>query len=127
DGEVCTDDACVPSAGGCVATPVERLCDDGDVCTLDDFCRGGLCVGAPDDCDDDNDCTADTCAAELGGCGHEALSGPSCVTGDLCSVATFCVDGACVGPPLDCFDNNPCTDDRCDPAVGCEFPPRLGR
>jgi len=29
------------------------------------------------------------------------------------------INGCNGGPPLDCDDNNPCTDDSCDPATGC--------
>jgi hypothetical protein len=53
-------------------------------------------MGPPIDCDDDNECTWDTCHPVAG----------------------------CVHDWLDCHDSNPCTDDSCDPATGaCVFPP----
>ncbi|MCZ6653687.1 MAG: hypothetical protein O7D91_11755 [Planctomycetota bacterium] len=44
----------------------------------------------------------------------------SCDDGDLCNGEEVCVGGTCQeGTPLDCDDRNPCTDDDCDPAIGC--------
>ncbi|MFT7622196.1 MAG: hypothetical protein ACI9WU_001364, partial [Myxococcota bacterium] len=40
--------------------------------------------------------------------------------GDACTLADHCVNGACVYDALaSCDDNNPCTDDSCDPLQGC--------
>jgi len=47
--------------------------------------------------------------------------------GSPCTVATHCEEdglckaGECHGNPIVCDDENPCTDDTCDPAVGCVF------
>jgi len=70
-------------------------CDDGDRCTQDDVCDGGLCVGERVDCSD-----ADVCNGE-----------------ETCDPATGrCGDGA----PLTCDDGDPCTvDEPCDAAGGC--------
>jgi hypothetical protein len=50
DGNVCTDDGC--EMGVCVHTPVADggACDDGLVCTEDDACAQGECVGTHIDC-----------------------------------------------------------------------------
>jgi hypothetical protein len=53
----------------CVSLPSGSACDDGNVCTVDDVCQGGVCVGGPArNCDDRVDCTVDGCNAS--GCYH---------------------------------------------------------
>ena len=42
DGNVCTDDTCVP-ATGCTHTPNAATCVDGVLCNGDDTCGGGTC------------------------------------------------------------------------------------
>jgi hypothetical protein len=43
-----------------------------------------------------------------------------CDDGDACTTGDVCSAGACVGgPPPDCSDADPCTDDLCDPGTGC--------
>ncbi len=148
DGDPCTDDAC-DERTGCLHTPNEAPCDDGDACTVGESCAAGECAGgalrncddgiactvdfcAPDvgcmsspdpaACDDRNPCTADLCADEGENCVHEPISG-SCDDGNLCTVGGSCVAGECVSEPLFCDDNNPCTLDACDPAVGCVSTP----
>ena len=71
-------------------------------------------------CEDDNDCTKDSC---LGGdgCANAALNEGECADGNPCTVADHCVAGLCVGQPVDCDDNNPCTDDFCGEAGGCQY------
>ena len=44
DLNVCTDDTCDP-ATGCVNTNNLSACNDGNVCTVGDSCRGGVCGG----------------------------------------------------------------------------------
>jgi cysteine-rich repeat protein len=46
DDNPCTDDLC-NAAGGCQHLDNTALCDDGDVCTSNDACSGGVCVGQP--------------------------------------------------------------------------------
>ncbi|MFA7693532.1 MAG: hypothetical protein WCX86_11610, partial [Candidatus Hydrogenedentales bacterium] len=70
-------------------------CDDGFECTIDSCDPATGCEHAPDDsiCNDKNPCNGvETCDPELG-----------CVPGE----------------PLDCDDGNVCTEDGCNPAVGC--------
>lgn len=87
DDNQCTADQC---DGAGVCTHAERAvgseCDDGDLCTTGDQCvLGGLCRGAaPVVCNDDDECTTDTCDAELG-ClfeiGTESMECDSCADG----------------------------------------------
>ncbi|MBN2362181.1 MAG: hypothetical protein JXR83_22205, partial [Deltaproteobacteria bacterium] len=46
-----------------------------------------------------------------------------CSDGDACNGVEMCDGrGVCVaGNALDCDDDNPCTQDACDPASGCVF------
>jgi hypothetical protein len=73
------------------------LCDDGIPCTLNTCDPVAFCVFPPSPagsgCDDFDACTAP----------------------DLCDGQGNCV----TGPPLDCDDHNPCTNDACDAALGC--------
>lgn len=54
DGNVCTDDSCVP-ATGCVYTNNTSPCDDGIACTGNDACSNGACTGE-DTCADGMTC-----------------------------------------------------------------------
>jgi len=76
-------------------------------------------------CDDGNDCTADSCAGEEG-CLNELLETGSCDDGNPCTAADHCAQGACVGDPVICEDENPCTDNVCTEVGGCEYPPKEG-
>ena len=98
-------------------TPYEEVCDG-----LDNDCDGQV---DELDCDDGNPCTDDLCAG-VDGCQHSPLTGGECLDGDPCTSADHCADGVCVGAPVLCDDNNPCTDDACDGLGGCAFEPNLG-
>ncbi len=54
----------------------------------------------------------------------ECIPGELCDDGDACTVGDVCDEtGQCVGTPIDpevdCADDNLCTIDTCDPAIGC--------
>lgn len=119
DGNLCTDDACDPQSG-CVYVNNSDPCDDGDECTTNDTCGGGSCNGgAPLDCDDGNVCTTDSCDM-VQGCVYVNNSNP-CSDGSACTTNDTCSGGVCVGGPApNCDDLNPCTNDACDPGMGCQ-------
>ena len=99
DDNPCTVDSC-DAAGLCEHEKVadDTACGDGDACNGDELCAAGVCTaGEPLDCDDQNDCTADTCEAD-GGCAHtNAAEGSPCDDGDSCAEPDACDDsGACV-------------------------------
>ena len=49
--------------------------DDGDACSVGDTCDTGVCQSTgPADCDDADECTADSCDEVLG-CGHDPIVG----------------------------------------------------
>ncbi len=94
DDEPCTDDLCQP-AEGVVHVPIAGDCWDDDLCTENDICADGKCVGVPISCDDYSPCTADTCQPDQG-CLHEALTGP-CDDGIPLTLDDVCVEGVCIG------------------------------
>lgn len=118
DNNTCTDDGC-DAAVGCLFTNNVEPCEDGNVCTTEDFCLDGQCVsGQPLLCDDGNVCTDDVCAPATG-CAFTANTG-ACDDGIECTAGDHCADGQCEYEDLaDCDDENPCTDNHCDPAQGC--------
>jgi hypothetical protein len=69
-------------------------------------------------CDDGNHCTEDVCSGDEG-CTNTLLDSGSCDDNNPCTVADHCVDGNCVGDPVDCDDSNPCTNDSCTEMGGC--------
>ena len=101
DKNGCTKDACTPATGACTHVATSDPCDDGNVCTSSDACVGGKCTGAAKDCADGDPCTADSCDAKTGVCGH--VKDPDCM--GCKSVA-------------DCDDGKPCTTDSCNGITG---------
>jgi len=124
DNNPCTKDFC-DAGKGCISTPVEGTCDDGDLCSTADACVDGMCKGQPVDCDDADLCTQDVCIAGAG-CDHVVLDGTSCDDGTGCSIGATCVSGVCEGgggtSPI-CNDYNPCTIDKCLASGGCDHVP----
>jgi hypothetical protein len=118
DANVCTTDSCDPKQG-CLHLLNTAPCDDKDVCTTGDHCHLGECISSGTlSCNDGNDCTDDSCSP-LTGClfVHNDLP---CDDGDVCTTDDHCSGGSCQGgPPPDCADENPCTDDFCTPGAGC--------
>jgi hypothetical protein len=129
DGDPCTSaDQCANA--GCAGSPYS--CDDGLGCTADACDSLGGCTHeiraesclvdgacfAPDAPDPDNPCS--TCQPSVSVNAFAPVSGNTCQHQDACREEGACVEGTCVpGPPVDCDDNNACTDDHCDPFVGC--------
>lgn len=142
DGNACTADSCDPSSGQCLRSAVSGSCSDGTLCTTDDACSGGNCVGSPRVCSDIGCNDAQGCRWDRGcvyvpnpglcGPGGECYSfgcsNGSCVTvpksGQICHAGSLCQVGRCGGTVCNieinlCNDFNPCTQDVCvDPATG---------
>ena len=123
DFNPCTTDTCDPKLGCQYKAVADKTtCDDGNGCTTGDVCTAGKCAGKPDfDCDDGNPCTTDGCDKATGNCLFGAAPvGSSCDDGNACTQKEVCASGQCKnGVAVDCNDNNPCTDDSCDPVKGC--------
>jgi hypothetical protein len=78
-------------------------------------------VGTPIACSDNNPCTVDSCDPDTGCVFIDVSSGTTCDDGNACTTGDNCNNGSCVGTPIACSDNNPCTVDSCDPDTGCVF------
>ena len=133
DGNDCTADGCDFGTGECNYMPQSNYpCDDGNACTNGDICDDGECVpGTLVECDDGVLCTQDTCLAlpreDGGGCQHQPAVGLECDDLNLCTEDDQCnEDGKCSGAAIECADEDPCTDDQCNPAEGCYTLPNSG-
>jgi hypothetical protein len=83
DTNPCTDDSC-DALLGCLNVPNLNACDDGSECTSGDACAGGSCVGTPVVCNDSNACNGiETCDTLLG-CQVGVI--PDCNDNDDCTV-----------------------------------------
>jgi formylglycine-generating enzyme required for sulfatase activity len=122
----CLHQACDPASGQCLAMAMTATCDDGNACTWGDACQDGACVPSGIvSCDDSNLCTIDSCHLQAG-CEHAPVpDGIGCdADGSSCTVGDKCAGGICTqGATATCNDANPCTQDACDPALGCTFLP----
>ena len=97
---------------------VDDHCDAGlaiNYCWLPNCGNGALDAG--EECDDGNLAGGDCCSAT---CQFEA-EGSFCVDGDACNGTETCdAAGTCLaGNAPECDDGDACSQDSCDPAVGC--------
>ncbi len=100
DKNICTTDSCDLETGDCSFVANSDPCEDGDLCTVDDFCKDTSCQsGELNLCNDDDECTADSCDAETGNCVHEKIEGCGCVPN--CEGKT-CGDDGCKGSCGEC-------------------------
>jgi cysteine-rich repeat protein len=121
DANPCTADTC-DAALGCSHVAAQLPCDDGDPCTVGDLCQQGQCAsGATKACLDSNPCTQDGCDGSSGACLHLPLDSVPCdADGSVCTPLDLCIQGLCTpGKALLCDDANPCTDNVCNPLIGC--------
>lgn len=67
----------------------------------------------------------DRCTGTSSVCPESVLpDGSYCDDGDLCSVTSACMAGACTATlSLDCTDTDPCTIDLCQSGIGCRHDP----
>ncbi|HAN32818.1 MAG TPA: hypothetical protein DCQ06_14585, partial [Myxococcales bacterium] len=120
DDSVCTDnDQC--AKGSCVGTakPLSQ-CDDKIVCTVDSCDPKAGCQSTPKNqlCDDGNPCTDGNCNASKG-CLFDSVPG-TCTDDNVCTTTDACAAGKCVGSgKLSCDDGNLCTVDQCAKDKGC--------
>ncbi len=111
-----------------------EVCDDGNLCTVDDRCIDGECIGIQMDCDDGDPCTINSCDPSTGcqfipivcedndPCTINVCEDGNCVfiphgcpcdDNDPCTENDVYINGTCIGIPKVCDDGNPCTDDIC--------------
>ncbi len=127
DGDPCTKDTC-NTDGSCQHVQLGGMpCDDGSVCTQTDKCLSGKCVGGNQmNCDDNLQCTVDSCDP-FAGCVHvSAADDTGCSNdGNQCTL-DVCKAGTCTHPPAiggPCADDGvACTLDQCDSNATCQHP-----
>ena len=93
DSNPCTVAACDAVFGCGLENAVDGTsCADSNMCNGAESCRDGICIAGPDpDCDDDNECTADTCEVETGCANRPRPTGTSCDGGGgVCDAAGTC-------------------------------------
>ena len=114
---------CDPDTGECGAATAEddTACDDGDLCTLQTTCQGGVCTptaGMEVECAAP-ECAVAACNPGTGQCETTVLdNGASCDDGDACTSQDKCTDGVCDGQVKQCVANNPCKTSTCNPDTG---------
>ncbi len=120
-GEGC-DDGNLSNDDGCASTCTSETgwtCA-GEPSTCSPVCGDGLVLGT-EECDEGaNNGAATTCCSascSFQPSGTACDDGQICTAGDSCNGANTCVSGG----PLDCNDDNGCTDEVCNPASGCEY------
>ncbi len=122
DASQCNESLCDENTGECSEKPLDpgAPCNDGDECTVGDTCVGGDCLGKVLECDDDNECTTDSCTAD--GCVFTNADGLACDEDNPCTILGSCSEGTCeVVDACDDFDD--CTLDSCSPDGSCSYEP----
>ena len=102
-----------PLPKDCTGLDDDTLCDDGDLCTLDDTCREGVCTGTTLDCGDKDPCTEDEACVE-GVC--TATMWPDdkvCDGANGCAFAGTCQQGTCEPDTPLCVSDDPCKIGAC--------------
>ncbi|MDP6943790.1 MAG: hypothetical protein QF464_06530, partial [Myxococcota bacterium] len=132
DANACTlNDLCI--AGDCEGTPnpscqcfADTDClayEDGNFCNGTLHCEDNNCVVEPNtviDCGDPGSCNVSTCYPASGQClTSPKPNGAPCNDGTACTKSDHCSAGYCVGTPISCDDGDICTDDVCNPQIGC--------
>jgi len=118
----------LPRCGDGIVQPANgEDCDD----AANPCCDAATCKfkAALTPCDGADQCARSVCNGQ-GSCQNVARpDGTACDDGDACTTGDQCLQGFCTaGPPLDCDDDNVCTDDACNPgaadaASACEHTP----
>ncbi|MSQ84552.1 MAG: hypothetical protein EXR77_17010 [Myxococcales bacterium] len=119
DSDTCTTDSCNPLTGCTHTTLADSTpCNDGNACTIKDLCVAGKCGGLKLNCDDNNACTQDSCAAQ--GCDHKNVADTTvCASGKWC-VAGACKTKGCGDAYTDKSSGEQCDDGNAAPCDGCE-------
>ncbi|MFT7621077.1 MAG: outer membrane protein OmpA-like peptidoglycan-associated protein [Myxococcota bacterium] len=139
DGSACTENICDAATGACSFVGIQPIgCED--LGCLDREWNAATCTCETtvdaDDCDDNNNCTADECNAATGFCTSTSIL---CNDGDACTI-DFCDpatgqcssvgsnDPNCCAPPVGgCSDGNVCTTDQWSALTcSCVFTPSNG-
>ncbi|MFT5434357.1 MAG: DNA-binding beta-propeller fold protein YncE, partial [Myxococcota bacterium] len=125
--ESCEVATCQAGTGACIISSADdgANCNDGDACTTDATCTGGVCGGSqPVECaQPNNPCEVALCTSFGGACTvFPRPNGASCDDGDLCTSNDSCNGGSCAGnQAVTCAASSDCLVYRCEPSTGgCE-------
>lgn len=92
---------CDPQSGQCTEPrkPDTTPCDDGMLCTEEDRCEAGGCVGVEVVCEANGECElTGSCDASTGECTRLTKpEGTTCVDDDPCTPSSSCQSGLCTG------------------------------
>ncbi|MSP91374.1 MAG: hypothetical protein EXR79_06170 [Myxococcales bacterium] len=133
-GDHCEGQACKGAAGACACSKPADCADDANLCNGVPQCVNGQCLPDPASvvaCPAaSGPCVTAVCVPGTGTCTEKAIVPAAgekvpCSDGNACTVGDACVTGGkCSGgaAPV-CADGNPCTQDSCDPATGCQNVP----
>ncbi len=138
DGNICTGLICDATTGNCTSTNVAGPCDDGNPCTVNDNCVGGVCRGSPKVCDDQDSCTDNSCNPQSGQCQFNLRQQPlarcsktqACPAGNNCNLTTCLCEQLCsANKPLaaggQCKPDCP-AGQACDADCSCKVCPGAG-
>ena len=131
DGDVDTDpeivctcsttDAC---CDGCNPINQGGECNDGNLCTLEDFCSDGVCMpGNERPCFALDQCQDAACNPNSGACEtFNKDDGTACNDSDMCTQSDTCQSGVCTGAdPVQCQPSDQCKQSACNSGSGqCE-------
>ncbi len=116
---ICKDNVCLEQSG-CTLVNNTKLCEDGNLCTVNDRCHNGICrAGSPLVCPSDgNECTQEFCKVDKG-CTTQIITG-SCDDNLDCTGGDHCENGECMGDPLECAQpDSQCQAAECVEGQGC--------
>ena len=99
-----------------------NVCGDCALCSAEGECNvfssGTLCRPSVGVCD-----VAEYCTGSAPECPPDAsqADGTACSDGTACTTGETCSGGICAGGvPVNCDDSNICTNDSCEPSLGCQ-------
>ena len=124
----CMSTVCNVATGLCEEHPRPKgsACSDNNLCSLEDRCSDGQCVGTPLLCpSSDKGCVVTTCAPKSA-CMDTALHGQPCQDGNQCTNDDVCAEGTCTGTTVEtctCIQDADCAlyddADLCNGQVRC--------
>lgn len=120
--KTCQNVVCANNACRYIAQSIGTRCSDGNVCNGEEYCTGnGVCMSLIQlDCNDNNDCTEDSCD-EMLGCIFTPLNGNMCNDNNICTQQDICVSGTCTGTEYPCPDDTDCMNYACENIDGNPF------
>ena len=119
----CRRGECIQGAG-CVYTALENglECDDNNLCTVDDVCWNGMCVGLNKNCSGfDAPCAQGICEVSTGLCKAAPIKqNEPCTDNLFCTVGDKCLNGQCVaGETNPCLNGASCEEETNDFTCTC--------